>query len=31
MTNKDQGNNAFREKNFDEAITFYTEAIKEND
>jgi stress-induced-phosphoprotein 1 len=30
MSNKDKGNDAFRQKNFDEAINFYTEAIAEN-
>jgi stress-induced-phosphoprotein 1 len=30
MSNKDQGNDAFRAKSFETAIEFYTEAIKEN-
>ena len=29
-TFKDQGNNAFKAKNFNEAISFYTKAVEEN-
>ena len=29
-TFKDQGNNAFKAKNFNEAISFYTKAVDEN-
>jgi len=30
MSNKDQGNDAFRAKDFDTAIEFYGKAIEEN-